>query len=1043
MVGSGPEIFFLITTRLVALAVSWSPCSENTFYVDFDRYDLEVILSGSKEFDLHRRYGDSDTGLIEFFLDSSSSSFQVYHMCSAGTITNVPVPASYERTWRISKTTSYVYIYCSGVLVGQFYRWSDWSCLSDDVWNNFGTYLYFNSDSAASSYYQIVTTWRTNGGWTPFTSWSSCSVACGGGTQTGTRTCTNPPPQYGGSDCSVIIPTNGREVCQGSRTSIFCEFILIDQPVNILWKCDGKLIEAADGITATSGTYEANSQTHALVILSTRADATYTCQVTSADYPKEAEKEKSIRISVFTIEAIRAEVREGTRTNISCIISNVLSEGVSVSWMDGNTALTENVETSSVNGRQQISKLTVENPTVDKVYTCVIRSNTYNRDQAYPIEVNLDVYEITTQSCDVLIGTNSTLTCNIQGLRATTKLSDFEWLDTNGQVFSQRTQNTNFTVRTKKIYYSDGKLEGGRKESTLSISREVTLAGDQIFTCRVFVGNERNQEDTLAYLKTFSVRPRQISVKTTKLQLKVSGTTTGIWRCFYTEYFTGIIMKSNAVKIREVPVAGTQFPSSVWRVLGEEYTVTCSVPFNLTGTKLVDLRWLLDNRLISPDGVGYNTKNKIVLFELFEMTKSTERITWKIRSILTKESVGAALNCRAQYQVGSQTEQLFTIETPKSLLHEIKVTSDTDLVILTPETCSIVTMTVVAPFPPSSSNFLIPTFRAESLSKSYNNFTDGFMLTEVFTISSADTLTRVTKKEDIYQKYVNLTYSVDIDNSKSINLTKEAYLLGETYSKTTVWAAAGKQATLITFFTAKNITTTLVNWQRKGDNGWESLPGQGYTTLNSEVEKTGVMSTSLFIHYVQQADFTEFRAILVLLEKLQTTDAILLRSSTTNASKVLSTFEGSSVTFWTSIDGPRKPKKAYLYHQEQNRDTSVDLTNVGETGPYNISHTKEKVQYRDGGTYMFRIEFDSELQVTADQMKLRIKRRCRPISIPPNTVLHVVDIPESEDYKLTVRCKDNSHFFMEEEATEATCNTRTGTFSTRYLSPCVRTIDPN
>ena len=32
------------------------------------------------------------------------------------------------------------------------------------------------------------------------------------------------------------------------------------------------------------------------------------------------------------------------------------------------------------------------------------------------------------------------------------------------------------------------------------------MAGDQIFTCRVFVGDERKQEDTLAYLKTFSIR---------------------------------------------------------------------------------------------------------------------------------------------------------------------------------------------------------------------------------------------------------------------------------------------------------------------------------------------------------------------------------------------------------------------------------------------------------------------------------------------------------------------------------------------------------
>jgi len=36
-----------------------------------------------------------------------------------------------------------------------------------------------------------------NGGWS---SWSACTKACGGGTQT--RTCTNPAPAYGGADCS-------------------------------------------------------------------------------------------------------------------------------------------------------------------------------------------------------------------------------------------------------------------------------------------------------------------------------------------------------------------------------------------------------------------------------------------------------------------------------------------------------------------------------------------------------------------------------------------------------------------------------------------------------------------------------------------------------------------------------------------------------------------------------------------------------------------------------------------------------------------------
>jgi len=51
--------------------------------------------------------------------------------------------------------------------------------------------------SSTASGSVVVTNAPINGGWTD---WGSCSVACGGGTQT--RACTNPSPQYGGAACT-------------------------------------------------------------------------------------------------------------------------------------------------------------------------------------------------------------------------------------------------------------------------------------------------------------------------------------------------------------------------------------------------------------------------------------------------------------------------------------------------------------------------------------------------------------------------------------------------------------------------------------------------------------------------------------------------------------------------------------------------------------------------------------------------------------------------------------------------------------------------
>ncbi len=41
-----------------------------------------------------------------------------------------------------------------------------------------------------------------NGVWTAWSNWNKCSAVCGNGNRLRTRTCSNPAPQYGGQDCS-------------------------------------------------------------------------------------------------------------------------------------------------------------------------------------------------------------------------------------------------------------------------------------------------------------------------------------------------------------------------------------------------------------------------------------------------------------------------------------------------------------------------------------------------------------------------------------------------------------------------------------------------------------------------------------------------------------------------------------------------------------------------------------------------------------------------------------------------------------------------
>lgn len=42
---------------------------------------------------------------------------------------------------------------------------------------------------------------KLDGGWSVWSAWSTCTVSCGGGTQTRSRSCSEPVPVNGGAEC--------------------------------------------------------------------------------------------------------------------------------------------------------------------------------------------------------------------------------------------------------------------------------------------------------------------------------------------------------------------------------------------------------------------------------------------------------------------------------------------------------------------------------------------------------------------------------------------------------------------------------------------------------------------------------------------------------------------------------------------------------------------------------------------------------------------------------------------------------------------------
>ena len=67
-----------------------------------------------------------------------------------------------------------------------------------------------------------------NGGWSEWQKWGACTVACGGGEQSRSRTCNNPVPENGGLECTSDGSSNSESrTCQenGCAGTVDLEYV--------------------------------------------------------------------------------------------------------------------------------------------------------------------------------------------------------------------------------------------------------------------------------------------------------------------------------------------------------------------------------------------------------------------------------------------------------------------------------------------------------------------------------------------------------------------------------------------------------------------------------------------------------------------------------------------------------------------------------------------------------------------------------------------------------------------------------------------------
>ncbi|XP_063687631.1 uncharacterized protein LOC134820911 [Bolinopsis microptera] len=329
---------------------------------------------------------------------------------------------------------------------------------------------------------------------------------------------------------SIVSQSTGSEVLAGQEAIISCAFTGITQQLDsITWlRSDGTLVSFLDNFEVEVGDYNKadNSQVTTLTVLGAEnsADNIYICQYTSVEWARVDDRGTTVPINVFAVlprgeefsfavTPSGEEISTATPQTISCDISG-LSAPADIIWIkpDGievekddtaNYLVEDGRDTFVEDGGFQTTKLTLKVPVVEKAssvvtYRCSVQSEEFSKSPAFSTDVVIErkTYTITGASRDVLAGSVATLTCSVTG--SSVAEMGIVWVEENGNVYAASNINTDNKVKERIVGENS-------KESTLKLSKKVTVNKDQIFKCRVTLEEGTDPVEIEVPLKTFTV----------------------------------------------------------------------------------------------------------------------------------------------------------------------------------------------------------------------------------------------------------------------------------------------------------------------------------------------------------------------------------------------------------------------------------------------------------------------------------------------------------------------------------------------------------